>query len=195
MLKNKLPAIIFITIISGMAAFCIGNSFAQPGGEGFIEREDKNKDGKVARDEFGGPADHFDALDINKDGFLDSSEAPEGRSPGGDDGISINNDGYANKEQGPVNFSHQKHIHHDVGCLDCHHTMSKDDVPSEYPPEDTAEFDMCADCHSPVAGENETLGLKQAFHDQCVNCHVKVNEQGGKHTPVMEDCESCHSAE
>ena len=62
------------------------------GGQGprrgdFVKRLDKNGDGKVSRKEFDGPADHFDVLDRNNDGFLSAGEAPQGpprgrRGPG-----------------------------------------------------------------------------------------------------------------
>jgi hypothetical protein len=47
------------------------------GGEGL----DANKDGKVSFAEFSGPMKtHFDELDANKDGVLDDSEQPKGRT-------------------------------------------------------------------------------------------------------------------
>ncbi|MBN1881627.1 MAG: hypothetical protein JW885_05590 [Deltaproteobacteria bacterium] len=46
-------------------------------GTDFIADWDINGDGKVARDEYLGPPENFDALDKNKDGFIDKSEAPE----------------------------------------------------------------------------------------------------------------------
>ena len=46
---------------------------------GFIEKFDRDKDGKVAKDEFSGPAHVFDRFDQNKDGVIDASEAPEGQ--------------------------------------------------------------------------------------------------------------------
>jgi len=72
----------------------------QPGGEGrpgpgrpgaggpagagpppFVERLDRNGDGKVSREEFDGPPDAFDRHDADKDGFLIESEAPLGPPP------------------------------------------------------------------------------------------------------------------
>ena len=51
---------------------------------GFIEKFDRDKDGKVVKDEFSGPAHVFDRFDRNKDGVIDASEAPKGRvRPGG----------------------------------------------------------------------------------------------------------------
>ena len=48
----------------------------------FMRREDRNGDGKVSRDEFGGPPEHFDHFDRNKDGYLTEDEAPKGPPPG-----------------------------------------------------------------------------------------------------------------
>lgn len=45
---------------------------------GFMRRSDSNKDGKVSRDEFTGPANRFDRLDKDGDGFITQSEAPQG---------------------------------------------------------------------------------------------------------------------
>ena len=46
----------------------------RPGG--FVQRLDRNGDGKVSRHEFDGPADHFPFLDRNRDGYLTAAEAP-----------------------------------------------------------------------------------------------------------------------
>ena len=59
---------------------------ARPGGRAsdhpFIRREDRNGDGKVSRDEFRGPPEHFDRFDRNRDGYLTEDEAPKGPPPG-----------------------------------------------------------------------------------------------------------------
>ena len=50
---------------------------------GFVSRLDRNGDGKVSRKEFDGPADAFDHLDANGDGYLSDAEAPHRkRQPG-----------------------------------------------------------------------------------------------------------------
>lgn len=45
-------------------------------GSRFVERLDRDGDGKVSRSEFDGPAREFPRLDRNHDGFLDADEAP-----------------------------------------------------------------------------------------------------------------------
>lgn len=47
----------------------------------FVKRLDKNNDGKVSKNEFDGPARHFNQLDKNKDGYLSNDEAPHGPPP------------------------------------------------------------------------------------------------------------------
>ncbi|MBT3278210.1 MAG: DUF1566 domain-containing protein [Phycisphaerales bacterium] len=49
----------------------------------FINRLDKNNDGKVSKAEFDGPSNHFGHLDKNSDGFISSDEAPSGPPQGG----------------------------------------------------------------------------------------------------------------
>ncbi len=48
----------------------------------FMRREDRNGDGKVSREEFRGPPEHFDRLDLNGDGTLTEDETPKGPPPG-----------------------------------------------------------------------------------------------------------------
>jgi len=50
-------------------------------GGDFIQRFDKDGDGKVSRAEFPGPDEHFNQLDVNGDGYIDATEAPKGPPP------------------------------------------------------------------------------------------------------------------
>jgi hypothetical protein len=78
-----LAGVVFISVF--MLVFC-RSSFAQgpawmsaTGDEmpkEFIKAEDGNGDGKVSKDEFGGPDTLFDQWDKNQDGFIELSEAP-----------------------------------------------------------------------------------------------------------------------
>jgi hypothetical protein len=49
--------------------------------EAFVRRLDRNKDGKVSRSEFDGPADGFTRFDRNRDGYISADEAPSGPPP------------------------------------------------------------------------------------------------------------------
>jgi Ca2+-binding EF-hand superfamily protein len=44
------------------------------GGRGGFERDDRDEDGRISRDEFSGASDHFDELDENQDGYIDRGE-------------------------------------------------------------------------------------------------------------------------
>jgi len=79
--KKLFSGIIFATIIPALILIFSATGFSQMEGEAFMEMEDKNKDGKVSRDEFGGPPDDFDWFDKDKDGFIVLGEAPGGDNP------------------------------------------------------------------------------------------------------------------
>ena len=46
-----------------------------PNGRGFVRRLDRNNDGRVSREEFDGPPEHFSRVDRNGDGFVSEEEA------------------------------------------------------------------------------------------------------------------------
>lgn len=52
-----------------------------PSGAGFIQRLDRNNDGKISRSEFDGPARHFADFDTDQDGYISAEEAPKGPPP------------------------------------------------------------------------------------------------------------------
>ncbi len=58
----------------------------EDGGGGFVQRLDRDGDGKVSKKEFHGPRQHFSKFDQNRDGYLTEDEAPtgppSGKSPG-----------------------------------------------------------------------------------------------------------------
>ncbi len=53
---------------------------------GFVSRLDRDGDGKVSRLEFDGPADAFDQLDANQDGYLSENESPKHQDTGAQQG-------------------------------------------------------------------------------------------------------------
>ena len=53
------------------------------GRRGFVERLDRNGDGKISKSEFDGPKDRFGYHDRNNDGYLTEDEAPKGPPPRG----------------------------------------------------------------------------------------------------------------
>ncbi|MBU1248657.1 MAG: cytochrome c family protein, partial [Proteobacteria bacterium] len=88
-------------------------------------------------------------------------------------------DTYENK-YGSVRFMHAKHAASlDGDCAVCHHYR---------PADPAAEENMaCRSCHQDAfaKGGDERIGLKAAYHLQCMDCHEKM-----KKGPVS--CEGCH---
>jgi hypothetical protein len=54
-----------------------------PSAEDFIRRLDRDGNGKVSKNEFDGPANHFRHFDRNRDNYISSDEAPTGPPPRG----------------------------------------------------------------------------------------------------------------
>jgi len=80
----------------------------------------------------------------------------------------------------PVRFMHMKHAEVVGDCLTCHH----------YRPEaaEAPETTRCAACHQQSfdPATPQRLGLKAAFHQQCMDCHQKQAKG-----PL--DCIDCHA--
>jgi hypothetical protein len=84
---------------------------------------------------------------------------------------------------GPVEFSHGYHAEMAGDCASCHHHSPEGTTPS------------CGECHEHIivyhydpAQEGPRLGLKGAYHRQCLGCHQEI-ESG----PV--GCTDCHEKE
>ncbi len=80
----------------------------------------------------------------------------------------------------PVRFMHSKHAASLGGdCAACHHYRPADSKASETV--------ACRSCHQEAFSgkDTERVGLKAAYHMQCMNCHEKM-----KQGPVS--CEGCH---
>jgi hypothetical protein len=85
------------------------------------------------------------------------------------------------RKYGPVRFMHAKHSAAlDGDCASCHHYRPAD-------PE-ASETVACRACHQDAFSEKnpERIGLKAAYHMQCMNCHEEM-----KRGPVS--CEGCHA--
>lgn len=93
MIKKLFQSLILLTLMTGVSVVTRAQEGPPPGppqgGEGrrfqmpsFADL-DKNKDKKISKDEFQGPAQFFDRLDENKDGFIDEEEFNRMRRGGG----------------------------------------------------------------------------------------------------------------
>lgn len=80
---------------------------------------------------------------------------------------------------GPVRFMHSKHASLMKDCAMCHHYRPAD--------ENASETVRCSACHQESFRKDhpERLGLKAAYHQQCMQCHQDMNKG-----PV--DCTGCH---
>lgn len=59
-----------------------GADKGRPGPQSFIQRLDRDHDGKISAAEFDGPPEHFSHFDRDQDGFISLEEAPKGPPPG-----------------------------------------------------------------------------------------------------------------
>jgi hypothetical protein len=80
---------------------------------------------------------------------------------------------------GPVRFTHGKHAAASKDCSVCHHFRPKDPA--------MPETTRCSACHQDAFNPEhpERIGLKAAFHQQCMTCH-QTKQKG----PVT--CIGCH---
>ena len=84
---------------------------------------------------------------------------------------------------GSVEFSHGYHAEITGDCISCHHHSEEGSTPA------------CGECHEPItvyqyygAQRETSIGLKGAYHRQCLGCHQEM-ESG----PV--GCTDCHEKE
>jgi hypothetical protein len=84
---------------------------------------------------------------------------------------------------GNVLFDHKAHS--DISgiaasCGDCHHTLEE----SEY-----KDAEACGKCHKPESDDEDVPRHSEAFHQQCIGCHVDFGAGPGDSS---EDCSLCH---
>jgi hypothetical protein len=84
---------------------------------------------------------------------------------------------------GPVEFSHRYHAEMAGDCASCHHHSAKYSTPA------------CGECHESIsvyhydaAKRAPDLGLKGAYHVQCMGCHKEMGSG-----PL--GCTDCHEKE
>jgi hypothetical protein len=78
--KNDFVILLLVALLGLVlsAAEVSGKRSGPPSSRNFIEEFDTDGDGLVSAQEFPGPTDEFTKLDINKDGFVDKNEKPQG---------------------------------------------------------------------------------------------------------------------
>ncbi|MFZ5569677.1 MAG: tetrathionate reductase family octaheme c-type cytochrome [Thermodesulfobacteriota bacterium] len=79
----------------------------------------------------------------------------------------------------PVRFMHAKHANLLKDCAVCHHYRPTDPA--------AAETTRCSACHQESfrTDHPERIGLKAAYHIQCIQCHRQMNRGPS-------DCSGCH---
>jgi len=91
------------------------------------------------------------------------------------------------KQRSPVLFPHESHMI-DFSCLDCHHQWEDgENVLDEGELYEGNPSARCAFCHH---AEAKTVGLRKAFHRQCMTCHRAYRLSGEKSGPRL--CAECH---
>lgn len=86
----------------------------------------------------------------------------------------------------PVMFTHADHSDN-YDCLKCHHVYKDGvNVLDEGDLQDGDPSIQCAHCHN----AHTRITLRQAFHRECVECHIKVRKAGNGNPPEL--CGTCH---
>ena len=87
----------------------------------------------------------------------------------------------------PVSFPHNRHVEAGLSCKDCHHIYENGkNVLDESKLEEGNKDIRCSACHGPKSRPD----LDQAFHDECIGCHIKYEKEGKKTGPRY--CGECH---
>lgn len=88
---------------------------------------------------------------------------------------------FSQRQRPGVLFTHGEHMAR-TECTDCHHVFADGKNTWEYGMETS-----CSACHK--AGDRGPLGLRRAWHGQCLGCHEEQKGVAGR-APVM--CGECH---
>lgn len=94
-----------------------------------------------------------------------------------DDGPQISKLNHLVAKYEPVKFNHKDHVDYAEGCESCHHKQTEVEAVAS-----------CRSCHNTkeTAKGSKKLGLKYAYHKQCIGCHEEL-ESG----PTA--CGDCHA--
>jgi hypothetical protein len=101
---------------------------------------------------------------------------------------------------GRVLFNHQAHTDpngYGLDCYDCHHHPPEDEeglvACSQCHPADLQEGEVpesCLECHDAADVEDaEYPKASDAFHQQCIRCHVEFGSGPGEGS---DNCSKCH---
>jgi len=101
---------------------------------------------------------------------------------------------------GNVLFAHQTHASptgYGIDCQDCHHHPEEDEVDTmpcsdchQIPEEEQKAPQACLDCHDITEIEDsEFIKASDAFHRQCIGCHVEFGKGPGEGPG---QCSACH---
>jgi hypothetical protein len=77
------------------------------------------------------------------------------------------------KVKGTVAFDHKAHVAAAKDCKACHHA------------DDAGKEQKCSKCHGDKT-DGKKLSQKEAFHNQCKECHTKAKKGPAK-------CDECHA--
>ena len=101
-----------------------------------------------------------------------------------DDVLMLKSDEFGEHRRAPVPFTHDKHMEI-VQCLVCHHDFRLFDRAAA-----AGEGTPCWECHKVKPSAVVPLGLREAYHRNCIGCHqVRLNWKQ-KTGPVT--CGECH---
>jgi len=86
-----------------------------------------------------------------------------------------------------VTLPHNHHVEAGLSCKDCHHVYENGkNVLDEGKLEEGNQDIRCSTCHGPKL----RIDLEQAFHDQCIGCHIRFQKEKKKTGPRF--CGQCH---
>jgi len=91
------------------------------------------------------------------------------------------------KTRPAVTLPHNRHVESGLSCKDCHHIYENGkNILDESKLEEGNKDIRCFACHGPKS----RLNLEEAFHNQCIGCHMKAQVEKKKTVPQY--CGGCH---